>query len=183
VKKKLVLVRKAKLFNPFFVGEYELKNIYFFDEKGVKIEVGRGWFGNNNRNRIDMLETDLNYVRKRKIDFSLKHAFIVSVKREYWIKKGKFAYLYMPYEAFEWEIKKEHESTSYTRKKYIYDLYINKTLSVKTRILNRIEPIQENINYLEKISPLAKLITGKKVSENEFYLMKNKKEIIEFLGW
>ena len=67
-------------YNPFFVKikekEYQINSITVFDTSGELAENGRGWFGSNNY--VKELDLDVECVLKRKVDYTMKDAFIVS---------------------------------------------------------------------------------------------------------
>ena len=67
-------------YNPFFVKikekEYQINSITVFDTSGELASNGRGWFGSNNY--VKELTLDVECVLKRKVDYTMKDAFIVS---------------------------------------------------------------------------------------------------------
>ena len=44
VKESLTLRRIATFLRPFYVEDYQLIDILFFDEEGIKFSTGHGWF-------------------------------------------------------------------------------------------------------------------------------------------
>jgi hypothetical protein len=70
-----------KFHNPYFIEvngkEYELDKILIFNKDGVIAKTNCGWFGSNNNCKELTIECDC--VRKVKVDFSIKTAFIVKV--------------------------------------------------------------------------------------------------------
>lgn len=67
-------------YNPYFVKvrdkEYQINSITVFDTSGELAEVPRGWFGSNNYTKE--LSLDVECVVKRKVDYNMKDAFIIS---------------------------------------------------------------------------------------------------------
>lgn len=74
----MLLYRRSDWFNPFFIlvnaKRYEVKDIHFFDKEGIICSTGRGWFGENSSN----IEIQVDCVLKKKVDFNVKTAFIIS---------------------------------------------------------------------------------------------------------
>ena len=90
-------LQKESMFNPYYIvikdKAYYLDNIYVFDETGVLARNSNGWFGSNNRNPD--YEVDVECVRKTKIDFNCKTAFVVKDADDDWLYKSRYA-LYLP---------------------------------------------------------------------------------------
>lgn len=79
----MLLYRRSDWFNPFFIlvnaKRYEVKDIHFFDKEGIICSTSRGWFGDGGSNPFSVgVELDVDCVLKKKIDFNLKTAFIIS---------------------------------------------------------------------------------------------------------
>ena len=95
------LYKRASWFNPFHIEInnkcYELKNIHFFNRNGIICSTHRGWFGEGD-NTLAGLTIDVLCVLKRKADFSLKTAFIVSTGEKNY-DSSLSAVLYIPAEA------------------------------------------------------------------------------------
>lgn len=96
--KKLV---KESYWNPYFVntsnrgGHYELDNIVIYNEKGLLIETGCGWFNESNNHtenteiKNDILKINTGTEEKH---IKEKHNFIIKTKNSY--KDGYTLYLY-----------------------------------------------------------------------------------------
>lgn len=129
----LTLHRRSEGYLPFFVEDYEVTKIHFFDENGVRWTIEKGWF--------DLIETEngltrvlnplayLNlftpYVKKRKPDFTLPYAFFIPVQGRDNISK-KHAELYLPIKAYKWEERKNAIYHQWEDKQIVFDVYILK---------------------------------------------------------
>lgn len=86
-------------YNPFFVdiGDkfHEIEKIHFFDSVGVICSTRCGWFGSNNHFR-NGLEIPVDVVSKRKPDFSLSTAFLLSTGEKSWATNKNRYELYIP---------------------------------------------------------------------------------------
>ena len=89
----------SSCYNPFFIDigakTYELENIHFFDSDGVICSSGRGWFGSNNYFR-NGLEIAVDVFVKKKPDFSLSVAFLLSTGEKSWATNKTRYELYIP---------------------------------------------------------------------------------------
>lgn len=93
----MILKQLSSIYNPFYVDVngkfFQVSNIAFFDESGVIASVGRGWFGSNNH--IKEIENEITVIKKVKVDFSCKSAFIIKDNENTW--KSETVYiLYIP---------------------------------------------------------------------------------------
>ena len=71
---KISKLEREKYLNPFFFDGKTVSDIIFYNESGIIVSVGRGWFGsNNNFDGLDVPEI----VSKRKIDLTKKLNFVV----------------------------------------------------------------------------------------------------------
>ena len=100
---------KTSCWNPYSIvvnnKAYSLGDIRFFDETGIQISCGRGWFGNNNELERVTFNLSSPVVRKTKESFIKKVPFILK-KQDY---NDEYA-LYIPVEElpkFEVSYKKE----------------------------------------------------------------------------
>ena len=67
-------LEREKYLNPFFFDGKMVNNIIFYNDAGIIVSVGRGWFGStNNLDGLDVPEI----VSKRKIDITKKLNFVV----------------------------------------------------------------------------------------------------------
>lgn len=85
-------------YNPFYAylngKQYELDNILFYDETGVKLENAQGWFGDNNHIHSIYFASKKPFCRKTKIDYNVKCPFIVKSDCNYETRYN--LYLYIP---------------------------------------------------------------------------------------
>ena len=71
---KISKLEREKCLNPFFFDGKTVSDIIFYNDSGIIVSVGRGWFGsNNNLDGLDVPEI----VSKRKIDITKKLNFVV----------------------------------------------------------------------------------------------------------
>lgn len=84
--KKTVLKKESKFFNPFYVEHgaktYTLNNILIYDQNGVIVETGCGWFCemHNTNNKLDgaIIQGETKKINNIKnIDFTKKYNYIV----------------------------------------------------------------------------------------------------------
>ena len=70
---------KTPLWNPFTVyldsGSYPLNNIVFYNEDGIVMDVGKGWFGQNSFGVT--IATSKPCKRKIKVNFSKNETFVI----------------------------------------------------------------------------------------------------------
>ena len=97
----MILYRRANWFNPFYVDvnekRYELKDIHIFDKEGIICSANRGWFGGSDNTSAGLI-FDVPCVLKRKADFNLNTAFIISTGEKNY-DNSLSAELYIPAEA------------------------------------------------------------------------------------
>jgi hypothetical protein len=166
------MYKSSAWYKPYFVNNFELKKIHFFNKNGVVLSIGSGWF--------EGIDHDLNMpfslVIKRKPDFSLTSAFLIPIKREYYEKDGRKAELYLPYDVFEWETKKDNRHHDGATVRAWYDTIMNKTLGFSHDIFSRDEPLKDNVKYLEAVKPVFEIINK---DVNEYALIADRDKIIE----
>ena len=151
------LYRRANWFNPFYVDVndkcYELKNIHLFNKEGIICSANRGWFGGGDNTSTGLI-FDVSCVLKRKVDLTLKTAFIVSTGEKNY-DNSLSAELYIPAEAVglkEPVVKKRTDRYFVicweTQVKEVYCEayhYVDEYLS---RIENKISAVGEKISHL-----------------------------------
>ena len=71
------------------INNYELNNILFFDENGIIIQIGSGFFDDDKER-----EFNGTCVRKLKIDFSMKDNFIVKAEKNLFNETKYDLYIY-----------------------------------------------------------------------------------------
>jgi len=147
VKESLTLRRRATFFKPFYVEDYRLKDIHFFDEEGLKFSTGHGWFdayweddGWKFQSQIMRLAFGIQYARKRKTDFGLDIAYYIPRKAE---RGEKHAELYIPLKAYEGETVNDATYHQYEENRVYYDLYTLKDLHVGVLVRGRTSEITE----------------------------------------
>ena len=142
-------------YNPFFVKikekEYQINSITVFDTSGELASNGRGWFGSNNY--VKELILDVECVLKRKVDYAMKDAFIVSHPTPH----GETRYdLYIPNSVV------NHTSPKYEK---IYSGQAIKetiaSINVNEVLFERIYWINNDVKVIEsKISEVGKEISN-----------------------
>lgn len=84
-------------YNPYYVEingkDYCIDSISVFNESGVIIKNPRGWFGSNND--MHELVIDCDCVRKMKVDFKCKTAFVAKSNDTTWANEARYD-LYIP---------------------------------------------------------------------------------------
>lgn len=86
-----ILQQTSSWYNPFFLDDREVKNIYFYNESGILCDTGRGWFGGNNGlGTLIIGET----IRKGKFNPAAKCNFWIPVAGPDY-KSGKFCDVYL----------------------------------------------------------------------------------------
>ena len=85
---------KTPLWNPLTVyldsGSYPLNNIVFYNEDGIVMDVGKGWFGQNSYDVV--IATSKPCKRKVKVDFNKNETFVIKSANIY----NKRYNLYIP---------------------------------------------------------------------------------------
>lgn len=167
-------------YNPFFISvnekRYEIGEITFYDSLGTILHVNRGWFEGNNKFK-DGLNIDLTCIRKLKTDFCLSCAYIIPINPKYGFeKKYSMVHLYLPYNVFQWKVTKDFRYIDFATDRVFFDQYENLTLGFKQEINVRTEKIEKNITFLEKIRPLAILITHE---VSDYLILDNRQKIEE----
>lgn len=96
------LTHDCKWYNPFTaitkdLKGYEIDNIIIYNERGVLIQTGRGWFDTeySSNNCIDGLEITPEIIRKIKVDFTKKDNFIIKSEQQCYYDNTRYTlYLY-----------------------------------------------------------------------------------------
>lgn len=112
VEQKTSLVRLSQWYRPLNVlvenknGYFELGDIKFYDETGVIVSVGYGYFDNDNE-----LTINGNVIFKIKEDFSKKINYVISQKNSYAMDKRYILYVYIGNVDFKYVgLKKQYEN-------------------------------------------------------------------------
>lgn len=152
----IILSKDYAWYRPYKYDKYIIKNIKFYDENGVVIEVGSGWLENNHKD-LDYVKLNIDEIQlKRKEDFSIKGAFIISKGKDFSDELG--ADLYINIELVNLKFggyKKEYDNI---RKYYVGNDYDNQTFEVSSNVKWLKENwykyqaiVQENAKKLENI--------------------------------
>lgn len=131
------LIRECNWYLPFvvYVGtrRCELDKICFFDKDGVFATTG-GFFDNYKSKNVKSLELNTDCVMKRKEDFSLKTAFVMSNGKDPY--NGAVSYtLYIPADVLDLDYKESVESNP----THAYD--------IKRTWTSKVNPLIEITNY------------------------------------
>lgn len=80
-------------YNPFVLDDIKINNIIFYNDEGQLLDLNQGWFGNNNNYCQSLDLGSISY--RRKINFSKKENFCVSVAEKYTNYKNYDLYIYV----------------------------------------------------------------------------------------
>ena len=152
----IILSKDYAWYRPYKYDKYIIKNIKFYDENGIVIEVGSGWLENNHKD-LDYVKLNIDEIQlKRKEDFSIKGAFMISKRKDFSDELG--ADLYINIELVNLKFggyKKEYDNI---RKYYVGSDYDNQTFEVSSNVKWLKENwykyqaiVQENAKKLENI--------------------------------
>ena len=152
----IILSKDYAWYRPYKYDKYIIKNIKFYDENGIVIEVGSGWLENNHKD-LDYVKINIDEIQlKRKEDFSIKGAFMISKGKDFSDELG--ADLYINIELVNLKFggyKKEYDNI---RKYYIGSDYDNQEFEVSSNVKWLKENwykyqaiVQENAKKLENI--------------------------------
>ena len=137
------LYQAEKWSNPYSIncnGEKKLSNILFFNRNEVVVEVGSGWFGNNNT--MPELIIDCDCVVKRKVDFNCKTAFLISLGEDY---DGIRYALYIPIDVMDFEKSIVASNGSYIF--YVAERIVSKKYNVSFETRHYADRILHQIHY------------------------------------
>ena len=152
----IILSKDYAWYRPYKYDKYIIKNIKFYDENGIVIEVGSGWLENNHKD-LDYVKLNIDEIQlKRKEEFSIKGAFIISKGKDFSDELG--ADLYINIELVNLKFggyKKEYDNI---RKYYVGSDYDNQEFEVSSNVKWLKENwykyqaiVQENAKKLENI--------------------------------
>ena len=152
----IILSKDYAWYRPYKYDKYIIKNIKFYDENGIVIEVGSGWLENNHKD-LDYVKLNIDEIQlKRKEDFSIKGAFMISKGKDFSDELG--ADLYINIELVNLKFggyKKEYDNI---RKYYVGSDYDNQEFEVSSNVKWLKENwykyqaiVQENAKKLENI--------------------------------
>ena len=75
--------RQESIFRPYHWDKYTIKNILFYDNSGVVDSIGHGWVEYDGRD-LKYIKLDIEEIKlKRKEDFSIPTAFIISKGKDW----------------------------------------------------------------------------------------------------
>ena len=166
---KISKLEREKCLNPFFFDGKMVNNIVFYNDSGIIVSVGRGWFGsNNNLDGLDVPEI----VSKRKTDITKKLNFVVPFYGGYYNCKQCHLYLYV-------------DGTNITLDKYItpgksfgkYDTDVHDVETYKGAILGVGFTFDKWVNFRRtefglKVDKMGKLFKEKGISIDLYNLEK-----------
>ena len=146
IRESLTLRRRAAYFKPFYVEDYQLKDIHFFDEKGIKFSTGHGWFDAYWREDSwkfqeygkKELALGIQYARKRKTDFDLDIAYYIPRKVEGSARGEKHAELYIPLKVYGWDTINDATYHQHEEKRVYYNLIAAKDIYIGVLVRGRI---------------------------------------------
>lgn len=152
----IILSKDYAWYRPYKYDKYIIKNIKFYNENGIVIEVGSGWLENNHKD-LDYVKLNIDEIQlKRKEDFSIKGAFMISKGKDFSDELG--ADLYINIELVNLKFggyKKEYDNI---RKYYVGSDYDNQVFEVSSNVKWLKENwykyqaiVQENAKKLENI--------------------------------
>lgn len=152
----IILSKDYAWYRPYKYDKYIIKNIKFYDENGIVIEVGSGWLENNHKD-LDYVKLNIDEIQlKRKEDFSIKGAFMISKGKDFSDELG--ADLYINIELVNLKFggyKKEYDNI---RKYYVGNDYDNQEFEISSNVKWLKENwykyqaiVQENAKKLENI--------------------------------
>lgn len=77
------LGKQSGWYRPYYYDKYVIKEIKFYDKNGIVVENPSGWVENKHKD-LDYISLDIDEIKlKRKEDFNLKGAFIISKGKSY----------------------------------------------------------------------------------------------------
>lgn len=77
------LGKQYSWYRPYYYDKYVIKEIKFYDKNGIVVENPSGWVENKHKD-LDYISLDIDEIKlKRKEDFNLKGAFIISKGKSY----------------------------------------------------------------------------------------------------
>jgi len=83
--------------NPYYIGNKQVQNIYFYDVSGIIAEVGIGWISTTDSNRTPVKEIEsLPFNRALKKDLTKQRHFFIKSTAEYHMDEGVDLYIYAP---------------------------------------------------------------------------------------
>lgn len=178
----VTLIHRYGGYNPFFVEGAEVRNILFYDEQGVRLETGHGWFNSkspsghiDSNNRFGNIDLPGNLVSKHKPNFKLGQPFTIPAPRESYERREKGerkVHLYLPFVESEWTVNHDVQS-DYGTAVYYYDRYTHKDGYIIDKNTGTAEKT-EVVSYLNDMTGLAKLIGD----GSQYKLLDNREKII-----
>jgi len=176
----VVLRRASNWFNPFVVlwqqRAYELKDIVFFKDGEEVVSVGRGWIDSVPVNPKNPVSLRIPFCRKIKEDLHANFAFVVSCCDDYGREpdvqtnnrlKPKFGKLYIPYDEFEWTVRRRGSVTDYGTYHLCYDVYIARGHGLAFSLLGPCwrEDKERALEFLEAVKPFFEAL---RISSKDF---------------
>ncbi len=126
-------LRNEVCMNPYYIMNNQVNSIIFYDESGVIVASGRGWFGNN---KIDIIElNELELVRKNKLNLTKsEHFYIKSEKTNSYNNDVYYdVYVYVPKSRLEVEYLGEQVACDFDDRKH-YGNFFNITATFQNEL-------------------------------------------------
>lgn len=169
----MLLVKRGTFYNPFFIGEFELKDIVFYNEGGVVLKTHRGWLSHGN-NDMERYHVEGELIVKRRVNYTINKPYLLQVKREHHLDEGKFAHLYLPFKPEDWEVK-EVIAKGFLRNS-VSEEYKHKDGFVISKFIKGILN-KDNIEFYENVKELVELVGCKRI--DSILIADNKDRIIQ----
>lgn len=154
----MIVIRKDyNWYRPYIYDKYTIKNIMFYNENGVIAQSNNGWLENNGKD-LEQITINVDEIAlKRKEDFTIKGAFIISQGKElYGDNLG--AYLYINADLFGVKFKEYKKEFDSIRKYYVGKDFENQEFQLTENVKWLRENwykyqtiVQENAKKLENI--------------------------------
>lgn len=170
---KMLLIRRGTFYNPFFIGEFELKDIVFYNEGGVVLRTNRGWLSQGN-NDMEQYHVEGELIVKRRVNCTINKPYLLHIKREYPTERGKFAHLYLPFKPEDWEVK-EVITKGFLRDSVVEE-YRHKDGFIISKFIKDILN-KDNIEFYDNVKELVGLVGCKRI--DSILIADNKDRIIQ----
>ena len=153
----IVIGKDYNWYRPYIYDKYTIKNIMFYNENGVIAQSNSGWLENNGKD-LEQITINVDEIAlKRKEDFTIKGAFIISQGKEpYGDNLG--AYLYINADLFGVKFKEYKKEFDSIRKYYVGKDFENQEFQLTENVKWLRENwykyqaiVQENAKKLENI--------------------------------
>lgn len=152
--------------NPFVLDGIKINNIIFYNDEGSFLELHQGWFGNTD-NYCKVLDLgSISY--RRKINFSKKENFCVSVAEKYTNYKNYDLYIYIDNKNVKITDKGEQEVQFDASKVTVYHNYDFEVYGYK--FSQHFYVKSYNTDFGNKVDAMAKELEELHINIDTFYL-------------